>query len=511
MPKPLLTTEEKNLMSQLLSDAGYCEDIANKNMLLKQLELPTSFLPNDLTLYNNETFAQTLVYKLDAVENRSALIKLTELIEDKLPNEKYNINKLRKALVSQNIHIITGTKGGIGKTLTGLAVACNYFFNYTLTQKQLLAVDLNTTNPDLFRILSFYHDQKLGNLPDPDGTRSWYTVSLNNAIYATRPSDPHHIRGGAASFWDDILRVATRYENRKDMDILVDTSQHAANLVFGRKDISEPLRNHDQMPRDLAMQWEDIIWELLKETGRIIYIWVFWTWANFQDSEIDNITTPLTRFNNTFGDRINIVHVLNPSALMLPQIKFAPTKGVYRELIEKLDGDIATLQMQIKRGELDLNLADKLIKNRKSERDDAWDSYEKLAKYSDFEIPGLSDLARKESVVLPIPYIDRTPSPKKGETALDFKNLIAETFNKGPNNRPEVIFKELHRSLSDELGGCPSNILPISTVDPDLKGYTEIFTRTRPTTFDELKEKIQEIVIDVEHFMPHLSPAKCII
>lgn len=488
-------------MAQLLVNSGLCENISGKAQVLNFIGVSSGVLSQDISAYNNDSFSVNLISALNEKEDRIALSRLLDLIEKKLPNEKFNIYSLRATLVSQNIHIITGTKGGIGKTLVALAIACHYYFAYSSYKKRLLAVDLNTTNPDLSRILSFYKNKNTSTQTDKDGMRSWVTASIDDIVHVTRPTDPHHIRGGASSFWDDVLRVCDRHKDVSDIDLLIDTSQHIANLVFGRQDITSDIKSHLSMPRDLAIPWETSVKNILQHSGRTIYIWVFWTWANFQDTEIDNITTPITRFNNTFGNRVSIIHVFNPSALLSPQIQFPPTKTAYRELIKQLYSDIERLK---KETELDHGLTKMVIKNREDELNNAWEKHNALADYDDFEIPGLRELAREVEIVPPLPYLDKIGFKKN--TPIDFRNLIANVFNGSLSISSEDVFTQLHDILYFHLKGCPSNILPISTLDPDLKGYTEIFAKTRPASLPELKEKISKIVEDIERFVPYFAP-----
>ena len=493
MHTDLLTTQDKQYLQDLIVKTGRCDSSPTKKELLGLLGLSLNDFQYELASYNPASFANELLAKLDETHNRKAIGKFLQiLLKDSESEHSRRLLSIKQSLIVQNIHIVTGTKGGIGKTLISLATA----LTYRNLKKNLVALDLNMTNPDLSRILSSYRFED-STFSDDDGKRSWYQASLDHNFHIIRPSTPYLIRGGASSFWEDVLRVCNMSSADGSADLLVDTSHHIGNLISNRQDIPSHILKLPDLPDDLKLTWIEMVRSILSNPGRQIYIWMFWTSVNLQRAEIDTITTPISEFANQFDDKVTIVHVLNPSALMLPHMKLAPTKDAYQQRIGILQNEIIELRRNT---DLDDELIELSIHNRNEEINHLWQKRDQLLEYSDYDIPGLYELGRTREIVNPIPY-------KNSVNNIDFINLLASVL---ADSERYVSLQDALRTVLEKLdshfGGCPANILPITRLNPNLKGYTEVFARQRPPSLEDLSQKLQDIRQDVQRFLPNFVP-----
>jgi hypothetical protein len=152
--------------------------------------------------------------------------------------------------MARKIHIITGTKGGIGKTMCSLSATW-----YALTIKRNpVAVDVNWHNPDYSKILSMGGDAAQQNRYRVTWQGSGFTVD--------RPTQAYVIpEGSAVSVWNFIIESA----KRNHPYVVVDTGLHPLNLIqLKTPEIESVLTNL----LDLRLQID----------GKIeIYLWFLWT------------------------------------------------------------------------------------------------------------------------------------------------------------------------------------------------------------------------------------------
>lgn len=136
--------------------------------------------------------------------------------------EGYNQNQQTlgaiRSLRKRNIHLLTGGKGGIGKTLVSLSVITSYSLD---SAKKILGIDVNTMNTDLFRLLSFQQPSRLD---------SWrLSVTSANQTLVARPMNPYVLPNGSKGFWKKILDIIKRPQF-EEFDLLIDTNLHISNL-----------------------------------------------------------------------------------------------------------------------------------------------------------------------------------------------------------------------------------------------------------------------------------------
>ncbi len=493
----------------LLNDTQECESDSGRLALFAEIgrDAGTDF-PQNYTAGNERQFLDNLVASFDRKDDVEALRNLVTFADRRLPAKQGELATLRRSLSTQNIHIITGTKGGIGKTLVSLAIACHYFYgNDTDANKALLTVDLNSTNPDLSRILSYY-----SNLKSPSSFDRYEIDAQNGRLRTMRPSQPYFIKGGAASFWSDLQFIVDNYvfseHNRgrsPEFDILVDTNYHVGNLVHDRTDI-DVLQN-TQLPHDLSMSWVEILKDsLARHPKQTYYIWIFWTWATFQEKEIMPITLALSQFAREFKDRVSIVHVFNPSALLLPNIAFPPTLEQYENELDHIAEEKQRVINEF--GDVDNDLTQLKLRNLEAEH---WAIRKRIRTLPNFEahsILGLYNLARSQAIKPPIPYHDEKQS-------IDFLRNVVPLFrnpsgSSDQKKKTEETFEALEALLDQYWGGRPCNLLLISTIKPELKGYTERFAQSVPNTMDDIYKEISSIVEDISYFLPSLAPGICV-
>ena len=203
----------------------------------------------------------------------------------------------------KHLHLFTGSKGGVGKTLLALSTASKY-----LDQEKVLCIDLNWENADLSRII------QLNEEIDVSGKLKYAFASiLDGNGLIMRPTTMHNIPSAAIGFWNEI-RVALResYENHKfDPDVVVvDTNLHFASLLRQSSDftIANVLKRIDTIVRESQIEQ--------------LNIWYIWTLASMHEKSGDpaNITTVLQFMKDAlhekyFDPKNNFIHVLNSYAL----------------------------------------------------------------------------------------------------------------------------------------------------------------------------------------------------
>ncbi|MCL4280012.1 MAG: hypothetical protein KJZ60_10110, partial [Ignavibacteriaceae bacterium] len=156
-----------------------------------------------------------------------------------------------------------------------------------------------------------------------------------------------------------------------------------------------------------------------------------------------------------------------------------------------------------------------LVEAIESQIEIIWRQVERLPEHApDHAIPGLFEISRMLNIVPPIPYA----VAEEGLNIYTFSE-IKKLFSAGesaaidsshPNLGEIERYQTLYKNLNHYCGGRPSNILAVCTLSPDLKGYTELFARNRPNTINDLANKLSEVIVDIQRFLPHLVPMNSI-
>lgn len=194
------------------------------------------------------------------------------------------------------VHIFTGAKGGVGKTMFALATINHFRDNYPC-----VVIDSNTTNADLSRILAGNAPKRIPN-PDNDTNLELFFWQFQERITLIKPVDSFDVTS-SLGFWKRLDFVTkSQLPERSEGKIIIDTGYHPANLYSERKrrDISPILAN-------------------LRSHGcQKIHIWYIWTPSamhpNYPDA-VDRMDEALIELRQSDGPEFSIVHVLNLHAL----------------------------------------------------------------------------------------------------------------------------------------------------------------------------------------------------
>ena len=193
-------------------------------------------------------------------------------------------------------------------------------------------------------------------------------------------------------------------------------------------------------------------------------------------------------FPQDIADKITIIHVLNPSALIAPQNNIQDEiEAIVRiqRTKEKYDGLIADVEQQGQTEARDIliSLRDKYIS-------------EQLVglRIEDIDLevprpfPGLNEFINKENVVSDIEYDD-------------FIKKIGKTIANHPNEYLASVFDHIYQTQFNGRGR-PRNLLLISTHDPKLRGYTENLSNV---DLETIRKRILHIQHDVSKFLESLT------
>ena len=461
-------------IGKLAEIAGKCRKLQDQPNLELRIaairEMGYPGLDHQITMgFPTETFCLSLVR---AVVERFSVCPLLEWLikqpEIKIPSDIEYLQRLiddecqqdQRSQDKQRIHIITGNKGGVGKTLISLAIACYYNSNGS---RPLLAADLNTTNADLHSILSRFQ------IPSNDPYISGYDLfKVTDFVFTLRPNEPYEIKGGASSFWDEVKIIQQRSSPVADFDIVVDTSQNVANLVtsksgFKLSDFRRDFPKVDAafekyMPSSYLSAWEDSL-SFLASSNKEIFVWIIWTWASFQDSVRSVFSDALRSLAGT--NKVNVVHVLNPSALINPRGGVLPTFKNYIRWIEK-----KAIEKERAKKDFRNNLATLERVTEEADKAIQW-FQERLQELPDSEehaVAGLHDLMKLPATG-PIPY------KRKNGNGKTFEIDVVKVLKSVSPVKPIDSFRKLYEGFID-YGGRPNNILCITKHNPKLRGYT---------------------------------------
>jgi hypothetical protein len=218
-------------------------------------------------------------------------------------------------------HIVTSSKGGVGKTLLSLLLLVYY---HNIKHRRVLVIDLNSMNPDMHRLVGkevdrkLFHSVNIGNNQKP--FRFLYQqISFNENAMTNYvigwPVNPCKMLCGAESFFDFLEKIKeslVEIEQKWDFQIdtiVIDTNHHFCNLFS----------DDDNLYRERS---------LFQDNFFIWFIWVYRQLANFlnpacYDEEITrltNIVRVVERFlkNNVVGNPF--LHIFNIAIMKLSKM-----------------------------------------------------------------------------------------------------------------------------------------------------------------------------------------------
>lgn len=135
----------------------------------------------------------------------------------------------------KNIHIFTGGKGGTGKTLFSLCTAISFIEDET----EVLVVDFNICNPDLYYLLSNAEKPKRLEHPPIEGF-SFKRIGTGCVVTPDAGESKNYMlpERGILDFYKK-LNTIIDIAHDKDYPhkhVIVDTSFHIANLLINSSD-----------------------------------------------------------------------------------------------------------------------------------------------------------------------------------------------------------------------------------------------------------------------------------
>lgn len=372
----------------------------------------------------------------------------------------------------QNIHILTSVKGGVGKTLLSLSLIGSYAYrNLSTHNGKVLAVDANSVNMDLFRILA--HKGNSRSLPNGLHWRCSEVEMAGRVRGAVvRRDQPYVLPMGIAEFWREIEQLSPSFP---DHDIVIDTNMHVANLIDG-----PPLYVDTRPPTRIGPI--EVLNHLLDDHHRL-YVWIVWTFAALRDPE-RYVAEGIARFDALSKQarrRVNFVHVLNPSVLVPPQSPLEEQLQSFYE-IGAMRTKINELMHELPAGDPGIGLLAEMRERLTIERMNrlnfvADDTTGRMIGV----FPGLQNLMENEEATDEI-----------GDKELLHK-IQASIIEAATKAKLRDVFEAIYTN-EFESKGRPRNLLPIYIHDTELQGYTE-----RPDLF---------AISDVTILRDHLGQAQ---
>ena len=225
------------------------------------------------------------------------------------------------------LHLFTGAKGGVGKTLLCLLASL-----YSLVKRErVLIVDLNLFNNDIYEILSrlakqrdrFNLQEELDRDPIPDedefGENGFLALKIDGGLLVTidsRHSLQYRLPLGIAGFYDEYLNKVFSLKKVQAFmpDIcLVDTGFHLASLALAETDACE-----DSWLGKGHSSTEQVITNHLKDMA--LKIWFLWNHTSWERKpELHALEQACYQIANlgvgTFSHKTSLLHAYNPYML----------------------------------------------------------------------------------------------------------------------------------------------------------------------------------------------------
>lgn len=199
-----------------------------------------------------------------------------------------------------DIHMITAFKGGSGKTLIALALL-SYFGGRAASSggesKIVWAVDLNTTNPNFYEILSSGDKFRMSSTLEEG---MWYVEKGFSRVPSftlsiARPNRRFQLLQGPVALWESlgkILSMAT--SQNQNVYVVVDTDLNAPNLVQG-------------------MTEEELKEQVKRRIGENnLFVWSIWTPHYLAEVDtFDKLIKTEEALRGVLGERFRLIHVIN--------------------------------------------------------------------------------------------------------------------------------------------------------------------------------------------------------
>ncbi|MCU0287462.1 MAG: hypothetical protein MUF15_13845, partial [Acidobacteria bacterium] len=196
------------------------------------------------------------------------------------------------------LNIFTGGKGGIGKSLN--ALCCSVYYLKNNGNEAVNIIDLNYTNPDLFKI--FYGQPlKENEITDDKGFIIKEIGKGTNGSKVICKKNMFAVPRGNLGIWQEIVGVV---EASKDKDVLViDSNFNVASLLY--------LTDATESDQIAAM--------IKRSRIERIRIWLVWSFNILSDiGEYDrflqakSVKTFEEISDGKFKEKSELIHILNP-------------------------------------------------------------------------------------------------------------------------------------------------------------------------------------------------------
>jgi len=324
-------------------------------------------------------------------------------------------------------HIITGSKGGVGKTLQSLLLSSYYIQQ----KKSILVLDLNSMNVDFSRLLFYQKEKgaaKFIPIPMESGQserlalQKTYTLNQDGHKYeyiVGSPLNPFHVYDHSRfkSLLAAIKNInITKLFNLQPLDaVIIDTNYHFCNIFHEQDGEYEEYKN-----------------ELKHESITIWFMWVYRQLENlirlkYDDADvIINTAAAIERnIKSNLTPNSPFMHVFGPATLVSSQT-------------DKKTGIASALASKI---------------------------YEAMTKNTDIHLDELRKIEQL-SVGHSITFNDWLEK-------LDVAHIAAPKNSDPRHHFLDILIKATEAFATDHDGQRPTNIIPLSVFHQGLRYYTD--------------------------------------
>ncbi len=229
------------------------------------------------------------------------------------------------------IHILAGSKGGIGKTRCSVALAMYYILGQGKANSgDLFLYDANFNNPDFYALLcktmKHPHSNPLSKKSNPFSkiemngflNKEDKELVANKQLVLFKRKNPFLIFNGINEFWKSAMNEIYFTENHRigPFTLIVDTCLGVQNL-FSFKD-NKSREGFVKSLKELRDRW--VMDDSSKNSQLNVYIWFVWSLNDFLDAKMpdsSDIEEKLSRLKSDVGDlapnlNFEFIHVINP-------------------------------------------------------------------------------------------------------------------------------------------------------------------------------------------------------
>lgn len=317
-------------------------------------------------------------------------------------------------------HIITSSKGGVGKTLISLMLLA-----YCLTKRQVLLIDLNGVNADL---------KKLVGSPQTRGTGDYFRLPLERRgelIFRKIEQDPNCVVGWlfnpfhtytSDNFFEvlstlkkNLPKISNHFANFMPAAVIMDTNYHFCNIFSDRdKDYEIPFFQEEEVFIWFIWVYKQVRSLLLAQNAERDDPFYAEIPLMLQTADVIEEYVKNTKMGNPF------IHVINPISMAL-----TPEETLFKS---------ASKEFQLRmRGFQSI------------------DSLEKLAK-----LRGGGSVKFRGDLVVRL---------QSGQTQV--------ATDGGPEVNVQVFFAKVLEDLATTMVERPRNLIPIFTYQKELVSYTD--------------------------------------